>query len=325
MGGREGYRIVVTGASLADAARDILAARGCAVEYVHGPDELAGLAERVREHRADGMIVRQGKIDCSVLSASGRLRAVCKHGVGVDNIDVGAAAELGIVVMNTPAANFESVAEHTLALMLALARNLPREDAVVRAGKWDRRDYQGQELAGKTLGLVGFGRVGRRVAELVGPLRMRVLVYDPWADRRAVGSEIAFVDELDELLEQAEVVSLHCPLTEETSGMIGGEQLRCMGSNASLINTARGAIVDERALIEALDQGCVAGAALDTFEVEPPNPSNPLFSMSNVIVTNHIAGISDQSLTNMAVGAVENVLCVLDGKQPHPDVVLTPT
>lgn len=325
MGGRDGYRITVTGATLADAARDMLAARGCEVEYVHGVEQLPELADRVRKHKADGIIVRQGKIDHSVLAASDRLRAVCKHGVGVDNIDLAAAAELGIVVMNTPAANFESVAEHTLSLMLALARRLPRQDAMTRAGKWDKRDYEGRELANKTLGVVGFGRVGRRLAELVGPLRMRVLVYDPWADRRAGGPEIAFVEHLDELLEQAEVISLHCPLTEETRRMIGPDQLRRMRRDAWLINTARGGIVEEKALVMALDEGRIAGAALDTLEVEPPDPKNPLFSMGNVIVTNHIAGVSDQSMTNMAVGAVENVLCVLDGEQPDPSVIVTPT
>jgi D-3-phosphoglycerate dehydrogenase len=296
------------------------------VAYVQGEgtDGPAGLADHVRDHRADGIIVRKGTVDRAVLTASERLRAVCKHGVGVDNIDVRAAAELGIVVMNTPAANFESVAEHTVALMFALARRLPCQDARVRDGRWDKRDYRGEELADKTLGLVGFGRVGRRVAELVAPLRMNILVYDPWADRKAPPGEITFVDALDELLPRADIVSLHCPLTADTRGMIGSDQLRRMREESWLINTARGAIVDEAALIEALHEGRIAGAALDTFEAEPPDPDNPLFSMDNVILTNHIAGISRRSFTNMGVQAVENLLTALDGKTPDPSVVVSP-
>jgi D-3-phosphoglycerate dehydrogenase len=327
MDDRRPYNIVVTGPSLSREARELLEARRCAVVYVHGQGSagLGGLADSMREHLADGLIVRQGSIDRRVLAASGRLRAVSKHGVGVDNIDIAAAAELGIVVMNTPAANFEAVAEHALALVLALARSLPRQDAFVRAGKWSKGEYTGHELAGKALGLVGFGRVGRRLAELVAPLRMGILAYDPWAERSAASPEITFVDELDDLLEQADVVSLHCPLTQETRGMIAGDQLRRMRKDAWLVNTARGAIVEEAALIRALSEKLIAGAALDTFEVEPPNPDNPLFSMDNVIVTNHIGGVSAESMRNMAVGAVENVLCVLDGRQPDSSVVVTPT
>ena len=326
MGDHTALRILVTGPTLDEEAKHLLARRGCAVAYVRGEgdDGLGGLADRMREHRADGLIVRKGKVDRAVLTASDRLRAVAKHGVGVDNIDVQAAAELGIVVMNTPAANFESVAEHTLALMFALARRLPRQDARVRDGKWDKSDYQGDELASKTLGLVGFGRVGRRLAELVAPLRMTVLVYDPWTDRSTATNDITFVDELDELLPRADIVSLHCPLTPETTGMIGGRQLRRMPEHSWLVNTARGAIVEEAALVQALRDGQIAGAALDTFEAEPPDPDNPLFAMENVVLTNHIAGISTRSFRNMGVGAVENVLAVLDGRPPDPSTVITP-
>jgi D-3-phosphoglycerate dehydrogenase len=327
MSAQESYRILVTGPALADEAREIMAARGCAVAYVHGEgrDGLGSLTERVRDHRADGLIVRKGKVDRAVLAASDRLRAVCKHGVGVDNIDVRAAAELGIVVMNTPGANFESVAEHTLALMFALARRLPGQDARVRESRWDKSDYRGHELAGKTLGLIGFGRVGRRVAELVAPLGMEIMVYDPWAERSAVATDITFAEDLGELLPRADIVSLHCPLTADTRGMIGSDQLRRMRRGVWLINTARGAIVDEDALIQALQDGSVGAAGLDTFETEPPDPDNPLFSMDNVVLTNHIAGISVRSFRNMGVGAVENVLTVLDGKTPDPSVVIGPT
>ena len=322
MGEGAGYRILVTGPTLDDEAQQMLAAQGCVVAHVYGGG-LERLADRVREHRTDGLIVRQGNIDRAVLSASDRLRAVCKHGVGVDNIDVRAAADLAIVVMNTPAANSESVAEHALALMLALARDLPSQDAQVRQGRWDKRDYRGQELAHKRLGLVGYGRAGRRLSELVAPLHMQILVYDPWAERSTTPPGVTFVEELDELLEQADIVSLHCPLTPETRGMIGAAQLRRMRREAWLINTARGALVDEAALIPALATGSVAAAALDTFEDEPPSPDNPLLSMSNVIFTGHVAGISSASLRRMAVGAVANVLTVLDGGQPDPSVVVT--
>ncbi len=304
----------------------MLSSRGCRVLCVYGKngEELDELAARVRDFSPHALIVRKGQVDRAVLSASPSLRVVCKHGVGVDNIALDAATELGIPVMNTPTANFNSVAEHTLALMFALARRIPHQDRRVREGKWDKRDYAGQELAGKTLGLIGLGRIGRRVAELAAPLRMNLLAYDPAVGADSIPGNITLVHTLAELLSQADIVSIHCPLTPKTRGMIGHRELALMGPDSWVINTARGAVMDEKALIAALREGVIAGAALDTFETEPPAPDNPLFSLDNVVLSNHVAGISTSSYRNMGLGAAQNVLTVLEGGRPDPSALLNP-
>ncbi len=321
---KSSYRVLITGPDIAEDARELLSSRGCQAKCVFGEngEELDALEDHVREFAPHAIIVRKGNVDRAVLSASDSLRVVCKHGVGVDNIAVGEATELGIVVMNTPTANFNSVAEHTLALMFALARRIPQQDRRVRQGKWDKRDYTGQELAGKTLGLIGLGRIGRRVADLAAPLQMSILAYDPAVEAAPVGVDL--VNSLEELLSRADIVSLHCPLTPKTRGMIGREQLALMRPGSWVVNTARGAIVDEQALVAALRDGPIGGAALDTFETEPPAPDNPLFALDNVVLTNHVGGISPTSYRNMGVSAVQNVLAVLEGGRVDASAVLNP-
>ncbi len=325
MSERTKWSIVVTSSAIAGEARELLTGAGCAVTLLDftGNVSSAGLAESLRRERPHGIILRQGRLGRDELSASERLRVVSKHGVGVDTIDIPAATRLGVVVMNTPGANSQSVAEHALALMFALARRIPLQDAKVRRGLWDKKDYRGFDLAGKTLGIVGLGRIGRRLAELVAPLPMKVVAFDPAAAPGSVPG-VTLTGDLRELLAAADIVSLHCALNPETRGMIGIDEFRLMGKGALFINTARGAIADEAALVRALEEGFIAGAALDTFETEPPSADSPLLRMENVVLSNHIGGVTVESMRNMGVTAARNVLSVLEGGEIDRANVLNP-
>lgn len=306
-------RILITGPTLAAEAEALLANHGCICEFGGEHDSPEEIAARMAAFQPDGLIVRKGKITAAAIRAANALKAISKHGVGVDNIDVAAATRRGIPVMITACANYESVAEHALALILALARRIPQQDRNVRQGIWRRTSEMGEELKGKTLGLIGFGRVARRLAELVAPLGMPIIFYDPGGGPAEAPNRAL---RLADLLAQSDIVSLHCPLTEDTRELIGRQQFAMMKPQAWLINTARGPVVNEGALIEALRENRIAAAGLDTFATEPPAASNPLLSMDNVILTAHVGGLSGSSFRNMGVGAAENVLAVLAGQEP---------
>lgn len=270
----------------------------------------------------DAIIIRaNGVVSAALMDAAPRLQVVGRHGVGVDNIDVAAANERGIVVVNTPQAMTESVAEHCLGLMLALSKRIVRADRAARQGAWHvRHEYIGDELLGKTLGIVGFGRIGRRVAALCHhALDMPVLYSDVDTYTQAAAELNARRVPLDELLSRADVVSLHVPLLPPTRGLIGQAELRRMKASAYLINAARGPVVDEAALVTALREGWIAGAGLDVFSVEPASADNPLFELDNVVVTPHMASHTQDALLRMATTVVNDVLAVLAGEPPaHP-------
>jgi D-3-phosphoglycerate dehydrogenase len=284
-------------------------------------EEIAGLAAR---EQVDALLVRMGDINEAVIAASERLRVIAKHGVGVNNIDIGAASRHRVPVMITRAANARAVAEHALALLLAIMKNLRPLDAGVREGKWEKTVFKGIEVSGKCLGVVGFGSIGRDLATLLDPLGMRVLVFDPFLGERDLPAGVQRVERLGELLREADVVSLHCPLTDQTRGLIGRAELAAMKPTAYLINTARGEVVDEAALVETLSNGRIAGAGLDSFADEPPATDNPLWALPNVIVTPHIAGVTSESLRRMGVQAVTNILSVLDGRDVDVSCVVNP-
>nr|NIS59906.1 3-phosphoglycerate dehydrogenase [Pseudomonadota bacterium] len=282
------------------------------------------IAKKLLNKRADGLIVRTGKITEEVISASPNLKVITKHGIGVDNIDVGAATELKIPVLNTPFANYESVAEHVLGLMLALARDIPGLDSRIRQGHWDKAHYRGVELYHKTLGLIGFGRIGRRVRELVSPLLMKVLVYDPLLECDQIPSDVTLVEKLEELLKSADIVSLHCPLTRETRHLIGRDELKMMKKTAWLINTARGEVVNEEALIDALKKGEIAAAGIDTFGKEPPEDIKALCDAGKTVLSPHIAGSTEESFRRMGMESAKNILTILQGKKPDRERVVNP-
>jgi D-3-phosphoglycerate dehydrogenase len=256
---------------------------------------------------ADAVIVRsQPKLTAEYFDDVGRLRAIARAGVGVDNIDVAAATRKGVVVMNTPGGNTVSAAEHTIALLLALARRIPAADATMKAGGWDRNKFVGTEVAGKTLGLVGLGRIGREVARRAKGLDMRVIALDPFvtpARAAELGYDTAV--SLDELLPKIDFLTLHVPLGDDTRSLIGARELGLMKKTARVLNVARGGIVDEEALAAALSAGTIAAAGIDVFTAEPIVPENPLLRAPNVILTPHLGASTLEAQENVALEAAQ--------------------
>jgi phosphoglycerate dehydrogenase-like enzyme len=270
-----------------------------------GPDLARELAD------ADVLVARRDYVGRATLDLADRLRGIVTPGVGVEKVDVAAATERGIVVANSPG-NSVTVAESALLLMLALAKRMPMWIASARAGSEPTSGMRGIELHGKTLGVVALGRIGRLTAGLGRAFGMRVLAYDPYVD----SSDLAELVTLEVLLGQSDFVSLHPVLTPETFHMIDAARLALMKPTAYLINTSRGGVIDEPALIDALRQGRLAGAGLDVFETEPPAVDNPLLGMDNVIGTPHGLSHADESVRRCAAMTEENVLAIVDGRLP---------
>lgn len=289
-----------------------LTAAGCVMRIapkrgLRSPAELLGLCAD-----AAGAIVSTDPFTAEVLRDSPGLQVIARVGVGVDSIDLAAATDLGIAVASTPGANEDTVADHAIALMLALLRRIPENDAGVRKGDWNRTGVHAPRLlTGCTVGLVGYGNIGRRVARRLAGFDVELLVADP----AVTDLEFPRVVELDELLSSADIVSLHTPLVPATRHLIDEEALLRMRPHAVLINTSRGEVVDEGALFRALRDRVIAGAALDVFEVEPPHDS-PLMDLANVVVSPHVGGISTASLAEMTRRATDAVLAVLAGRVP---------
>lgn len=251
-------------------------------------------------------------------SAGGKLKIVSRVGVGYDNIDVEAATRYGVMVTNTPGVMAESVAEHTILLMLATAKNLTLADKEAREGIWEWAKYRGTELWSKTLGQIGLGRIGYLVAKKArAAFNMQILVYDPYISEERILSVGEKSTDIESLLKQSDVVSINTPLTEETHHLIGENEFKTMKKSAVLINTGRGPIVDEEALIHALQTGDIAKAGLDVFEEEPPKGDNPLFQMDNVVLTPHQASNTDTGVESMFMAAAQNVIEALNEKRPR--------
>ncbi len=283
---------------------DLLREAGMELDERHG---LAGAALQEALQAADGVIVRSGtRLTAELLDSPGKLRAIVRAGVGVDNIDVAAATRRGIIVMNTPGGNTTSTAEHTITLLLALSRHIPAADASVRQGKWERTKFVGTQLAGKTLGVVGLGRVGREVARRAAGLDMKVVGFDPFlAPERAAQLGIEAVSGLEQLLPQCDYLTVHTPLTDETRGMIGARELVLTRPGVRVLNCARGGIINEDALAEALRSGHVAGAALDVFVDEPPPAGHPLVQFPNVVLTPHLGASTVEAQVSVAREAAQ--------------------
>jgi D-3-phosphoglycerate dehydrogenase len=265
----------------------------------------ADLLEAVRA--ADGMVVRSDtQVTAEVLANPGKLRAIVRAGVGVDNIDVAAATRKGIVVMNTPGGNTVSTAEHTLALMYALCRLLPAADASLHQGKWERGKFVGVQLAGKTLGIIGLGRIGKEVAKRALAMDMKVLAYDPFlTGERAAQMGISACPDIASLLPKCDVLTIHVPASNETRGLIGAAELASMKKGARIVNCARGGLVDEKGLADALTSGHIAGAALDVFVEEPPPADHPLLKLPNVVCTPHLGASTLEAQSSVATEAAQ--------------------
>lgn len=274
---------------------------------------------------ADAVIVRLFPLTAETIAAASRLRVIGRHGTGLDNIDLAAATRRNIPVVYIPRTHALSVAEHTMMLMLALAKRLRRLDEAVRRGEFHvRNQMRGTELDGKTLGVVGFGAIGQLVAEKCRKaFGMRVLAYDPYL---ALGPlvEAERVSDLDVLWRESDVVTLHVPLTPETHRLLGRQQLALLKRTVLVINTSRGEVVDEEALAEGLHAGRIAGAGVDVYTVEPPPPDHPLLSTPNTVLTPHAAAHTEEALQRMAMSIADDVLAVLRGERPthvaNPDV-----
>ncbi len=257
--------------------------------------------------QADALLVRSATtVDAALIQRATKLKAIGRAGIGVDNIDIAAATKAGIVVMNTPLANAVSTAEHAIALMFAIARHIPQANTSTHAGRWEKTQFLGREVSHKNLGIIGCGNIGKIVASRAKGLQMRVLVFDPMLsedEAEKLGVEkVRFSD----LLSRADFITLHTPLTKDTHGIIGEKEIAQMKENVYLINAARGGLIDEAALQTALDNGKVAGAALDVYSEEPPH-QHPLFNHSKVIMTPHIAASTYEAQANVALQIAEQV------------------
>lgn len=305
------YRIFITGSGISEKIRKRFRQEQCEFEIGDPSDSAAEIARKLKSYDPHGLIVRQGSITAEVLDAAASLKVICKHGAGTDNIDVDAATARGIPVLFTPGTTAESAAEHALALILSLLRRIPAQDRQIRSGVFSKTSFAGQELFGKTLGVIGFGQIGRRLTELVAPFKVSVLAYHPSCTTEHLPEYVSKVHEIEDLFCHADIISLHCPLTESTQGMINNTSIKQMQAGAYIINTARGGLVNEAHLIAALRKKRIAGAALDCFEAEPLAADSPLLELDNVIVTAHVAGASDASLSRTGTMAIEQVITVL--------------
>jgi D-3-phosphoglycerate dehydrogenase / 2-oxoglutarate reductase len=276
--------------------------------------EKQSLLEAVKDVQA--ILVRVAKLTPEVIQAAPHLKVIGKHGVGYDNINIPAATARGVIVTNTPLANSTSVAEHALALLLAVARRVGESERdLARGAMRAQKEYQGVELSGKVMGVIGLGSAGLRLARMTGSgLGMRVLGFDPYKEPWPDGIER--FRELGPLLAQADFISIHVPLTKETTNLIGRDTLPKMKPTAILVNTARGGIVDEAAVADAVKAGRLAGAGLDVVVDEPLKPSHPLNGVSNIILTPHMAGVTEEAMMRMAQDSAEDILRVLRGERP---------
>lgn len=269
-------------------------------------DELCGLIPDY-----DALLIRSGsKVTQKVLQAGKNLKVVGRAGIGVDNVDVGTATEQGVIVMNTPDANATTTAELAIAHVFSLSRNLPEANQSVKAGKWERSKLMGDEVSHKTLAILGFGTIGRIVAQRGNGLKMRVIAYDPFVTPEIFAQYGAEPVSLEELVKQADYLTLHCPMMEKTRGIIGADQLAAMKKSAYLINCARGGLVDEDALYQALSNGEIAGAALDVYEHEPPKDS-PLLALDNIVFTPHLGASTHEAQVAVSVEIARQVVTYL--------------
>ena len=273
-------------------------------------DELVGIAAGY-----DAIVVRSATtIDADVIAAATSLKVIARAGVGLDNVDVDAATKAGVIVCNAPQSNIISAAEHTVAMLMALARNIPQANEALKAGRWERSKWNGTELHGKTLGILGLGRIGTLVAQRANAFGMKLKAYDPFVSpERAARMGVELIETVEEVLREADFLTIHLPKTPETLGLLNAESLRTMKPTARIVNVARGGIIDEAALADALREGVIAGAAIDVFATEPTTES-PLFDLPNVIVTPHLGASTEEAQDKAGTQVAEAVDLALAGE-----------
>ena len=315
--------ILITHKQLSDDAKKVMSEGGARAVYLSPPITEDMLIETITRESVDGVLMRLSPpFTRRVLEATPTLKMIAKHGAGIDSVDLAAATERGIPVVNAGGANADPVAEYSIAVMMSLAREVPRLDRELRGGKWEKGTYMGREFRGRTVGIIGYGQIGRRVAEMANALGAKVVAYS--RSRKAAVAGVQWETDLDRLLSTADILSLHCPLTEETRGLIGRRELSLMKPDAILVNTSRGPVVDEDALIEALTSGKLAAAALDVFREEPTSPENPLLKLPNVIVTPHVSAMTTEAMTRMGTSAAQQILDFVKARKVERDNVANP-
>jgi len=302
--------VLVTAATVSDLAQKLLREGGTDIEFMPGDINEDRLATVLSRGNIAAVLLRGSPpLTERVFAAARGLKIVAKHGAGVDSVDLAAATKHGIAVMVAGGANADAVAEHALALMLCLAREIPRFDRETRRGAWRDLKHFTREFHTLSVGILGYGQIGERTARLAQACGARVLVHT--RSQPVLPEGMALEPDLDRLLESVDILSLHCPLTAKTRGMIGAAQFARMKMGALLVNTARGPVIDEPALVEALKSGKLAGAGLDTFATEPPDAANPLFVLPNVLVTPHIAAATTDAMVRMGTIAASNIISYL--------------
>ena len=299
---------LVTGSDLAPQALDLLT--GYDVVYAGARPAEADLVALCRRHDPVAMIVRYGAVNAAVMDAAPALRVISKHGSGTDTIDKSAAAARGIQVVAAAGANAAAVAEHALALLLACAKSVVAMNARMHAGHWDKATHKSVELEGRTVGLVGLGAIGLRFARMADAMGMRVLGFDPYA--KDLPAHVQPVD-LATIWRESDAISLHCPLTDDNRGLLDAQTLAACRPGVIIVNTARGGLIDEAALLAALRSGQVASAGLDSFAVEPMSVPHPFHGEPRITLSPHIGGVTADAYVKMGVGAARNALAVLNG------------
>jgi D-3-phosphoglycerate dehydrogenase / 2-oxoglutarate reductase len=296
--------------NLAPVGMQILKDAGLEVDVKTGltPEELKSI---ITDY--DGLVIRSAtRVTAEIIEAAGRLKVVGRAGIGLDNVDVAASSKRGIIVMNAPDGNSTTAAEHTIAMMLSLSRNIPQATASMKDGKWEKKKFMGRELTGKTLGIVGIGRIGSIVADRAHGLHMNVIAFDPHMPRDMVEKIGVELVSLDELCRRADYISVHVPFTKETKHILSVNEFKLMKKGAMVIDCARGGVIDEAALYEALTAGELGGAALDVFEVEPTTRGNcPLLALDNFICTPHLGASTSEAQENVAVAIAEQMAAYL--------------
>ena len=299
------FRVLISD-EMSDRAAEILAASPAVEVDVRFGLTAGDLKATIGEY--DGLLVRsRSKVGADVIEAGKRLKIIGRAGIGVDNIDVAAASRRGIIVENAPSGNAVTTAEHALCLLLSLARHIPQATASMKAGKWDKNKFSGTEIMGKSLGVVGLGNIGRIAADRARGLKMKVLAYDPFIGREAAARLGVELVNMDELLARADFITVHTPLTNETRGMIGAAALARTKRGVLVVNAARGGVVDEDALLAALESGHVGGAALDVFAEEPPAAGSALVAHPRVICTPHLGASTDEAQEKVAIEVAEQI------------------
>ena len=275
----------------------------------------------IHDEQPDAIIVRTGKLTRDMIFASNNLKVIAKHGVGFDTIDTQAAAERKVPVTIAVGANAQSVAEHAFALMFNVARQVTWLDQRIRDGHWDKSTANGVELYGKTLGLIGLGAIGNILMELVDPLKMKVKVYDPFLQNLPELEYVEQEHDFQKLIETSDIISLHCPLTVDNKHLFSHVQFEKMKRSSILINTARGELIDQSALVDALKNNKIAGAGLDTFSTEPPEKDNPLWELPNLVVTPHIGANTSDSRNRVGLLALQQIVTIWNGELLNPRAI----